>query len=181
MIGAADPTITAAREKGRSVSKRFTSAFISVVTLLLVAFAAIVIVVNVRKMDAELRDLLDDLARLSQISLAVPVWNLDADAAGSFADALMLREPLAFVEILSEGRSFAMRAQPEFRGTSFSSFTESSGVLVKTVDIVHQGRKIGVVRLAVSRSGVRQAIFWNIAGILALTLVIIAATSVTSI
>src|SRR5262249_25662979 len=53
--------------------------------------------------------------------------------------------------------------------------------MVKTVDIGHQGKKIGTVRLAVSRAGVREAILWNIAGILALTLVVIAAISATSI
>src|SRR5499427_614115 len=172
MIGATDPAATATREKDRSVSKRFTSAFIGVVTLLLVAFAAIVIVLNVRKMDAELRDLLDDLARLSQISLAVPVWNLDTEAVGTFAEALLLREPLAYVEILSEGRSIAVRAQPEFRGQLFSSFTTSSGFLVTTVGVVH---------LVVARSGVRQAILWYVAGILALTVGIIASIYATSI
>jgi nitrate/nitrite-specific signal transduction histidine kinase len=74
-----------------------------------------------------------------------------------------------------------MRSQPSFQGQPFSSFTGSSGFLLKTVDIVHQGKKIGAVRLAVSRSGVRQAILWNVAGILALTLVSIAAISATSI
>ena len=178
---AANSTIVVRPDRTRSVSKRFTSAFIGVVTLLLVAFAAIVIVVNVRKIDAELKDLLEDLARLSQVSLAVPVWNLDTEAVKSFADALLLREPLAFVEILSEGQSLALRSQPSFQGQPFSSFTGSSGFLVKTVDVIHQGKKIGAVRLAVSRSGVQQAILWNVAGILALTLVSIAAISATSI
>src|SRR5262249_24427588 len=181
MTGSSDPTVTATPEKSRSVSKRFTSAFIGVVTVLLVAFAAIVIVVNVGKIDAELTDLLSDLSRLSKVSLAVPVWNLDTEAVGSFAEALMLREPLAFVEILSEGQSIPVRTKPQYHGQPFSSFTGSSGFLVKTVDIVHQGKKIGSVQLAVSRAGVRQAILWNVAGILALTLVIIAAISATSI
>jgi hypothetical protein len=49
----------------------------------LVAFAAIVIVVNVRKIDADLKDLLDDAARLSQVSLAVPcgIWTQTRSAA----------------------------------------------------------------------------------------------------
>src|SRR5262245_4338185 len=172
MTVAAVPAVPAQSEGARSISKRFTSALIAVVTVLLVAFAAIVIVINVRKMDAELNDLLGDLGRLSQVTLGVPVWNLDTEAIGSFADALLLREPLAFVEILSEGKSLAVRAQKPVQDVPFSSFSESSGFLVKTVDILHQGKKIGAVRLAVSRDGVRQAILWNIAGILALTLVV---------
>ena len=95
----------------RSVSNRFTVAFIGVVTLLLVAFAVVVIVVNVRKIDADLRDLLDDAARLAQVTLPIPLWNLDTETLASFAEALLLREPLAFVEILSESQTAAVRGR----------------------------------------------------------------------
>ena len=165
----------------RSLSKRFTTAFIAVVTVLLVAFAAVVIAVNVRKIDAELLDTLDDSVRLAQVSLPVPVWNLDTELVKNFADALLLREALAFVEVLSEGQPIAARARPGERERTFDDFSRSSAFLVKTADILHQGKKIGSVRLAVSREGLRDAIFWNVAGILALTVVSIAAISVTSI
>jgi signal transduction histidine kinase/DNA-binding response OmpR family regulator/HAMP domain-containing protein len=165
----------------RSLSTRFTAALIGVVTILLVAFAAIVIAINVRKIDASLRDLLDDAARLTQVSSAVPLWNLDTETLASFAEALLQQDSLAFVEILSEGQSVVARSRPEFRGELFSFFRYSSAFLVKTADIVHEGKRIGSVRLAVSRAGLRQAILWNAAGILALTLVSIAALSATSI
>ena len=93
-----------------SVSKRFTIAFIGVVTVLLVGFAAVVIVFNVRKIDADLQDLLNDSARLAQATVPVPLWNLDTETLSSFADALLLREPLAFVEILSENQTAAARS-----------------------------------------------------------------------
>jgi signal transduction histidine kinase/CheY-like chemotaxis protein/HAMP domain-containing protein len=181
------PPVGNARRSGtrpprtRSVSKRFTAALIGVVTVLLVGFAAIVIAINVRKIDATLRDLLDDAARLTQVSSAVPLWNLDSDTLASFAEALLQQDSLAFVEILSEGQSVAARSRPEFKGQLFPFFTGSSAFLVKTADIVHQGRRIGSVRLAVSRAGLREAILWNAAGILALTVVSIAALSATSI
>jgi signal transduction histidine kinase/CheY-like chemotaxis protein/nitrate/nitrite-specific signal transduction histidine kinase len=165
----------------RSVSKRFTAALIGVVTLLLVGFAAIVIVLNVRKIDADLSGQLDAAARLAQVSLAVPLWNLDTDALDSFAKALLQRDALVFVEVLSENQSAALRRRPEVRDQPFSYFTRSSGYLAKTADIAYQGKRIGAVRLAVSREGLRHAILWNVAGILALTLVSIAAISVTSI
>jgi signal transduction histidine kinase/CheY-like chemotaxis protein/HAMP domain-containing protein len=165
----------------RSVSKRFTSAFIAVVTVLLVGFAAVVIVVNVRKIDTDLRELLNDVAGLAQVSLPAPVWNLDTELVTSFADALLLREPLTFVEVLSEGQSIAARSLPGHKERTFSDFSASAAFLVKTADIVHQGKKIGTVRLVASREGLRQAILWNAAGILALTIVSIAAISTTSI
>ena len=165
----------------RSVSKRFTSALIAVVTVLLVGFAAVVIVVNVRKVDADLKELLDDVARLAQVSLPVPVWNLDTEAVTSFAEALLLRDALAFVEVLSAGQSIVARHRQGLGGQLFSDFSKSSAYLVKSADIVHQGKKIGTVRLAVSREGRRHAILWNAAGILALTIVSITAISTTSI
>ena len=166
--------------RARSVSKRFTAALIAVVTVLLVSFAAIVIVANARKVDADLRDLLDDLARLAQASVAVPLWNLDVDTLGSFTDALFLRDALEFVEILSENQTAALRARARHQGQVFNNFKDSSAYLVKTADIMYQGKRIGAVRLVVSRAGVRQAVLWNVAGILALTLVSIAAISATS-
>jgi signal transduction histidine kinase/DNA-binding response OmpR family regulator len=165
----------------RSISTRFTLALTAVVTMLLVGFAAIVIAVNVRKMDNDLRELLDDVARLAQVSLPAPVWNLDTDLVTSFVDALLLREPMVFVEVLSEGQSVAARSAPDHAGQPFLEFARSSAFLVKSADIMHQGKKIGAVRLAVSRAGLRWAILWNAAGTLALTVLSIAAISATSI
>jgi len=164
-----------------SIGKRFTGALIAVVTVLLVGFAAIVIAVNVRKVDADLSEQLDDAARLAQVSLAVPVWNLDTDALTSFAEALLQRDPLAFVEILSENQSAAVRRRAGLANEPFSHFAESAAYVTKTADIRYQGKKIGEVRLAISRAGLRHTILWNAASILALTLVTIAAISATSI
>ena len=167
----------------RSVGKRFTFALTAVVTVLLVAFAAVVIAVDVRKVDANLRELLDDVARLAQVSLPVPVWNLDTDFIKGFADALMLREPMAYVEILSEGQSVVKRARTEFaqKWMTFDDFRRSSRYAVKTAEILHQGKKIGTARFVVSRDGLTAAILWNAAGILALTVLSIAAIAATSI
>jgi signal transduction histidine kinase/DNA-binding response OmpR family regulator/HAMP domain-containing protein len=166
--------------KTRSVSRRFTFAFIGVVALILVGFAAVVVVVELRQIDSDLRDVLDDAARLAQVSLAVPLWNLDTETIASFDEALLLQESLVFVEILSEGRSLALRAQPELQGQNFASLASSPAFLVKTVDIVHQGKKIGTVRLAASRQGVQRAILLRATGILSLTVLLIVALSATS-
>ncbi len=180
-LAGAAPGRLSGRPPTRSVSTRFTAALIGVVTLLLVAFAAVVIAVNVRQIDAELNDLLDDASGLAQVSLAVPLWNLDTDTLTSFAEALLLRDALVFVEILSEGQAVAARSRPDFEGRSFADFARSSGFRVKSADIAYQGKRIGAVRLAVSREGVGTAVLWNAAGILALTLVSIAAITATSV
>jgi signal transduction histidine kinase/CheY-like chemotaxis protein/HAMP domain-containing protein len=164
----------------RSVSKRFTSALIVVVAGLLVVFASVLIAVNVRKIDRDLQGLLDHAARLAQVSLAVPLWNLDTDAVSAFGDALLLDDSVAFVEIISEGHPVLVTTRRNYAGWDFAAFAKSSAFLVTTADISHQGKTIGTVRLAVSRAEVKQAILWNVAGILALTVGIIAAIYATS-
>jgi len=124
----------------RSVSKRFTAAFIGVVTLLLVVFAVVVIVGNVRRIDADLRDLLEDAARLAQVTVPVPLWNLDTETLSSFSEALLLSDPLVFVEIISDGQSIALRSRVPEPGTLFESIASSSAYLVRTADIVYQGK-----------------------------------------
>ncbi|HXJ84144.1 MAG TPA: response regulator [Candidatus Methylomirabilis sp.] len=163
-----------------SVSKRFTSALIAVVAGLLVLFAGVVIAINVRKIDRDLQDLLNHAARLAQVSLAVPLWNLDTDAVTAFTDALLMDDAVAFVEILSEGHPVVVTTRRNFAGWDFANFAQSSAFLVTTAEISHQGKTIGKIRLAVSRAEVKQAILRNVAGILALTVGIIAAIFATS-
>src|SRR5215472_7986631 len=151
----------------RSVSKRFISALIAVVAALLALFAGVVIAVNVRKIDRDLQGLLNHAVRLAQVSLAVPLWNLDTDAVTAFADALLMDDAVAFVEIVAEGHPVVETTRRNFAGWDFATFARSSAFLVTTAEISHKGKPIGTIRLAVSRAEVRQAIFWNVAGILA--------------
>jgi signal transduction histidine kinase/CheY-like chemotaxis protein len=154
-----------------SISKRFTYALIGVVTLLLFAFAAGAIFINIRRIDAGLQNRLDNIAKLAQVSLAVPLWNLDTDAMENFVEALLLEETLIAVRIWSDERQVAGRTR----------FSLSSQLLTKNSDIVYQGKKIGTIEVVASSEQVRQEIILNVVGIVALTILIIVAISLTSI
>lgn len=164
-----------------SISKRFTHAFIGVVTLLLMGFATVAIFINIRRIDADLENQLDNTAKIAQVSLALPLWNLDNDTMDHFAEALLLDESVVFVKILSERQTITTRGRPAFQGKDFPYFNQSSQFLVKSSDILYNGKKIGAIQLAISRDDVKEAIILNILGIVALTILVIAAISVTSI
>lgn len=164
-----------------SISKRFTYAFIGVVTLLLMGFATVAIFINIRRIDADLENQLDNTAKIAQVSLALPLWNLDNDTMDHFAEALLLDESVVFVKILSERQTITTRGRPAFQGKDFPYFNQSSQFLVKSSDILYNGKKIGAIQLAISRDDVKEAIILNILGIVALTILVIAAISVTSI
>lgn len=165
--------------KNYSISKRFTYALIGVVTLLLMSFATVAIFINIRRIDADLQDRLDNAAKLAQASLAVPFWNLDVDTINHFAEALLLDESLAFVNISSEGQPITIRSRE--KREDFRYFTESSQFLVKSADILYKERKIGTIQLAMSRENVREETILNILWIVALTTLVIVAISLTSI
>jgi signal transduction histidine kinase/DNA-binding response OmpR family regulator len=176
-----DASLKTQRAKGRSIGKRFTYALISVVTLLLVGFAAVAILINVRKIDADLQDRLDNAAKLAQVTVALPLWNLDVETINNFADALLLDESLAFVRILSEGHPITTRGRTNYQKDVFSHFSQSSEFLVKVADISYKDRKIGTIQLVVSRNDVRSAIRVYTLGIVALTLLVIVAITLTSV
>jgi signal transduction histidine kinase/CheY-like chemotaxis protein/HAMP domain-containing protein len=167
--------------KSSSISKLFTYALIGVVTLLLMGFAAVAILINVRKIDADLQDRLDNAAKLAQATVALPLWNLDVETINNFADALLLDESLAFVRILSEGQPITTRGRRDYQKDVFSHFSQSSEFLVKATDISYKNRKIGTIQLAVSREDVRSAIRVYTIGIVALTLLVIVAITLTSV
>jgi len=175
------PSSAAVPHKNYSVSQRFTYALISVVTLLLMGFAAVAILINVRKIDADLQDRLDNAAKLAQVTVALPLWNLDVETINNFADALLLDESLAFVRILSEGHPITTRGRSNYQKDVFSHFSQSSEFLVKAADISYKDRKIGTIQLAVSRNDVRSAIRVYTLGIVALTLLVIVAITLTSV
>ena len=121
--------------KTHSISKRFTYALIGVVTLLLMGFASVVIFVNFRRVDTNLRNGLDNAVKLAQVSLSIPIWNLDSQVVDHFAEALLLDESFVFVKVLSEGQTVARRSSSQFKGKDFSYFQQSSEFLVKSSDI----------------------------------------------
>ena len=175
------PSSATVPHKNYSVSKRFTYALIGVVTLLLVGFAAVAILINVRKIDADLQDRLDNAAKLAQVTVALPLWNLDVETINNFVDALLLDESLAFVRILSEGHPITTRGRTNYQKDVFSHFNQSSEFLVKAADISYKDRKIGTIQLAVSRNDVKSAIRVYTLGIVALTLLVIVAITLTSV
>ncbi len=167
--------------KSASISKRFTYALVGVVTLLLIGFAAVAILVNVRRIDADLGDRLDNAAKLGQVSLASALWNLDVEIVNHFADALLLDGSIAFVRILSEGQPITTRGRAGYESDVFRHVGQSSEFLVKSADISYKDKKIGEIQLAVSREHAKKEIILNISGVFALTILVIVAISLTSV
>lgn len=167
--------------KVHSIHRRFSRAFIGIVTLILLAFAVVAILINVTRLETKLQKSLETIVELSKISLPTPLWNLDNDIVRDYIEALFLDDALVYAEVVWEGRVIAVKNRPKFQGRTYDYFTQSSTFMTKTGDILFEGSKVGTLHIAVSRASIRQELLLNIVGIIALTLFLIVAISLTSI
>jgi len=166
--------------RASSIGRRFSYAFIGVVTLVLLLFAATAIFVNSARINAELEKRLDNALELSYISLPAPLWNLDNDIVDDFVEALFLDESIVFAEVLWGGQVISRRVRGKFQQKDASYFGQSSQFIVKTSDILYEGNKVGTMRLVMSRERVKKELIVTISVIITLTIFIIAAIALTS-
>ena len=166
--------------KVQSISRRFSYAFIGVVTVILLAFAAIAIFVGSARIDSELEKRLDSTLKLSTVSLPTPLWNLDNEIVNDFIEALFLDESIVYAEVSWGGEVIVTKKGVEFQQEDASYFRRSSHFIARASDILFEGSKVGTIELAMSRERVKKELISNILSIIALTIFIIAAIALTS-
>ena len=164
-----------------SLSRRFSLAFIGVVTLLLFSFAVVVILININDADKELERRLDYSLHLSTTTLPRALWNLDNDVVEDFVAALFLDKDIAHARVLWSKQIIVERTRKRFQNTDFSDPEQSTSLIVKSSAIMVEGLKVGAIRIAMSRESVRNELILNITGIIVLTLLIVLGISVTSV
>jgi signal transduction histidine kinase len=166
--------------KIRSVSRRFSYAFIGVVTLILILFAGTAIFIDSSRINAELEKRLDNALKLSYISLPAPLWNLDNDVVDDFIEALFLDESIVFAEVVWGNQVISKRVREKYEQKDASFFRQSSQFIDKISNILYEGNKVGTVRLVMSRESVKKELIVTILRIIALTILIIVAIAMTS-
>ncbi|MES0446737.1 MAG: ATP-binding protein [Desulfobacterales bacterium] len=166
--------------KIRSVSRRFSYAFIGVVTLILILFAGTAIFIDSSRINAELEKRLDNALKLSYISLPAPLWNLDNDVVDDFIEALFLDESIVFAEVVWGNQVISKRVREKFQQKDALYFRQSSQFIDKISNILYEGNKVGTIRLAMSRESVNKELIVTISRIITLTFLIIVAIAMTS-
>ncbi len=167
--------------KVQSISRRFSYAFIGVVTLLLFSFAAVAIFINITETEKELERRLDYSLNLSTTSLPKALWNLDNDVVDDFVESLFLDEAVAYVGVSWANQLITSHTRAQFKNVDFLNPDGSPDFIVKESKIRFEGAEVGVIRLAMSRDTIKKEIVLNIAGIVALTILIIIGISLTSV
>ena len=167
-----------------SIGRRFSYTLIGVVTLVLIAFAAVGVFFNITIMERELETRLGNAMKLAQKSLPTPLWNLDSNVVNDFVEALFLDESIVYTKISWEEQVVTEKRRPGFLLQQIESEMPSrllsgSEFIVKSSDIYFGENKVGKILSVMSRKSVQKQVLLQIYGIIALTLFIIAAIWVT--
>ena len=169
-----------------SISHRFSYTLIGVITLLLIVFAAVVIFFGINKIENELETRLDNAIEFVQNSLATPLWNLDYVVVKDFVEALFLDESIVYTKISWKGQVITEKKRPGFQLQKIVSemspaLLKDSELIAKSSDIYFEEKIISKILIVMSRENVKKQVLFQIYGTIALLILIIATTWLTSI
>src|SRR4030095_2138513 len=100
----------------------------------------------------------------------------------NFIEALLSDESMVYARIVWKGQVIVPpKVRREFLNKDISYFAGSSQFIVKNIDVSYEGNNVGTLQIAMSRESIKKELRLNILGIITLTILIIAAISLTSI
>jgi signal transduction histidine kinase/HAMP domain-containing protein len=172
--------------KVSSLSRRFSYALIGILTLLLIAFAAVVIIYDINRIESEMQRRLDNAIRFAQNSLPTPLWNMDYMVVNDFVEALFLDESIVLIKIswkdqlITEKNRAGFQLKENNLGTP-QQLVKGSDLIAKSADIYFKDSVISTILIVMSRENVKKQVFIQIYGTIALLILIIAAIWLTSI
>jgi signal transduction histidine kinase len=169
-----------------SISRRFSYTLIGILTLLLIAFAAVVIIVDINRIESEMQKRLDNAIMFAQNSLPTPLWNMDYLVVNDFVDALFLDESIVHIRIswkdqlITEKNRDGFQLQEDQPGAPQQSY-QSTDLIAKSSDIYFKDSVISRILIVMSRENVKKQVLAQIYSTIALSILIIAAIWLTSI
>ncbi len=165
-----------------SLSRRFSFALTAVVAVILIGFSTIAVFYNISSTENELKNYAAYISRQAETSLPTTLWDYNSHAAKDFVDTVFLKGTVVFAKVTTNTQSvLAEKKRSDIRGKDFDFFEQSSGYITKTVTIEKFNRKVGIFQVAISRENIQRELFLNIAGVIALMLIVMTAISITSV
>ncbi|CAN2047897.1 hypothetical protein GMMP1_540016 [Candidatus Magnetomoraceae bacterium gMMP-1] len=164
-----------------SISRYFSQAFIIVVLFILLIFSILIIGYNIKRVDYQVNEKLQNVLKVAGITLPAAIWQFNYDYLNDFMHALFLEDIIVYVKILADNEVLAQKAISEYSKASFDSFQENPKFATGIIDIIYQENKIGRVEIVVSRIGVYQELILNASGVIILLIFLILAIAFTSI
>jgi signal transduction histidine kinase/DNA-binding response OmpR family regulator/HAMP domain-containing protein len=166
----------------QSVSRRFSLAIIGVVAVIVIGFTVVLVWDNVKLLKTALHQRLSLAADLADLTLALPLWELNFAQIQDFAAALLKDRDMVYVNITDiYGKALATQMRPDVAPAQWEFFAQSPRFIARSYTIRYMGNDVGTLQLAVSKEGIHQELQARLIWIAILTLCLMIAISLTSI
>ena len=172
--------------KPTSISRRFSYALISIITLLLISFTAVVIFYNLSRIESEMQKRLDSAILFAENSLSIPLWNLDYMLVNDFVDALFLDDSIVYIKLSWKDKLISERERKDFKLNNIQSASSPDSIqgpdlIARSSKIYYKENIISDILIVMSREKIKRQAFFQIYGTIALLILIITAIWITSI
>ena len=169
-----------------SISRHFSYALISVITLLLIAFTTSVVLFNINRIERGMEKRLNNAINFAENSLPIPLWNLDYTFVDDFIEALFLDESIIYLKISWKGQIITEKMRSGVNLENIESelapeLLKDDDLIAKSAIIHYKKNKISRILIVMSREDVKRQALLQIYGTIALLTLIIAAIWLTSI
>ncbi len=165
----------------KNISFRFSFAMVCVAAIIISGFAVVLIwdISNILKTELERRVFW--VSNLAKMSLAVPLREHNTEYLNTFIESLFLDETVVYVSILEHDHVIMNKTHPDFLEEEWSFFEQSPFQFLSNVsDIIYEERNIGALRIALSKQAIQSDFMIRIAAIIAVTVILVVAISLTS-
>ena len=168
-----------------SISRRFSYTLIGVITILLSVFAATVIFFDIKRIEREIEQRLNNAIEFAQNSLPTPLWNTDYVVVSDFVDALFLDESIVYIKITWKNKTIAEKVRPGFQVQKLkadipSQLFRGQEFIAKSSDIEFRDNLVSKILIVISRESIWKKALLQIYGIATLSIIIIVAIWFTS-
>ena len=124
--------------------------------LVITLLCTLLVLYDSSRLDAALRQKLENVVGLAQVSLTSAVWNLDEEVVKEMVKAIALDESIVFIHVVSGETTLFRYLRPDYIDRHEASIGDSSKVIRKTADILRTNSKIGSIEVGISTAGTRR-------------------------
>lgn len=146
---------------------------VGVLALLFVLFSGAWTLLSKSRLDQQ-QAYLEHLLRLSSLSLATPLWNLDYDAIRTFLDAVMRDPKVAHIDVKSPPDLHLSQSSSPWLASGLQQSDTDPRYIVEKRNIVYHEKIIGQVTIVLSNEGLTPFILSQMLGSLMLMLMLFA-------
>ena len=131
----------------QSVSRRFSLAIIGVVAVIVIGFTVVLVWDNVKLLKTALHQRLSLAADLADLTLALPLWELNFAQIQDFAAALLKDRDMVYVNITDiYGKALATQMRPDVAPAQWEFFAQSPRFIARSYTIRYMGNDVGTLQ-----------------------------------